>query len=131
MQINLTEPNPFTKFYFNEEKPEEGWIEVRTLNIAKLNDIEKKTVTEKRRFKRGQVITDRNVNQVKKDNETWGYCIGEWLKVVDENGEDIPNTVEKKVFLMNNSREFSAFVADSLEELGDTETQEAEEEEKN
>lgn len=131
MQINLAEPNPFTKFYFNEEKPAEGWIEVRTLNIAKINDIEKKAVTEKKRFKRGQVITERNVNQGKKDKETWGYCIGKWYKVVDEKGEDIPNTVDNKVFLMNNSREFSAFVADSLEELGDDETKEAAEEEKN
>ena len=131
MQINLAEPNPFTRCYFDEDDHGEGWVDVRTLNIAKLNEIEKKTVIEKKRLKRGQVLTERKVNQKLKDTMTWGYCIGEWAVVVDEKAQPIPNTVENKVFLMTNSPSFSTFVVDQLEKLGDIEIEEAEAEEKN
>jgi hypothetical protein len=131
MKVDLSNLNPFTKCYFDEEKPEEGWIELRTLTIAKIKEIEEKSTSEKKTFKRGQVLTEKKVNHNLKDKMTWGYCIGDWSRMLDANDNDVPNDTKHKVLLMNNSPTVASFVADKLEELGDQEEQEAEAEEKN
>lgn len=129
MKFSVT--NLFTKRFFNEDKEEEGFIELRSLTVEKSKEISKKTTKTKFEFKRGQRFEVETVNQKLREELTWDYCIGAWENVIDDNGKEYENTKENKVLLMNNSNAFSTFVAEGLEEIDTAESDHAEVTEKN
>lgn len=123
--------NPFTKFFFDEDDHDKGWVDLRTLSVSEIKKIRKATVKKKFEFKRSQRYEVEDVNEKLRDELTWNYCIGEWNNVLDEEGNERPNTKEQKLELMHGSPAFAAFVGQKLEELGELQEQLKEAEEKN
>jgi len=123
--------NPFTRFYFNEDNENDGFIELRVLNAAKAKEIRKKTRKTKFVVQRGGRFEEETVNEKLRDTLTWDYCIGSWDQVEDGQGGSYESTKENKFLLMENSVPFSTFVGEKLEELGEAEAELKEAVEKN
>lgn len=78
-----------------------GEIKLRRLSSEDFKDIEK---------------IFRNDN--KKQNEfIWNFCILDWEKFFDSNGEKIPCELKYKIFLMTNNDKFFDFVSDRIGEI--------------
>lgn len=130
MRFDMKNLNPAKRFFFDEDNEDEGWVELRPLSSLKVREIDKKTIIEKDKVKRGQVIKDRVVKQELRDKLTWGYVITDWL-IYQPDGTKIECNIENKVKLMNESPDFSMFVAEKLGEAEEIDAETQEEEEKN
>ena len=118
MAINLAIKNEPTKFYFDDSDPKEGWLLMRAAPKSLFDDIEKQTVTERKKFKRGQYVIDRKVNTEKQNHLLWDYCIVDWGEL-NVDGTSLPCTTENKILLMNGSPQFLSFYAVCMEQLED------------
>jgi len=118
MKINLNEPNPGVFFRWpNAKTDEEGGITLRALNIEALTAIDDATTTKKKKFRGHTPYDDVKVDEKRREELIWDYCIVDWENLQDENGKDIPCTLENKVMLMRTQFQFSVFVADCLDQL--------------
>jgi len=119
MQINLTDPNPPVKFYFDDEDPKAGHVLLRRVTPAEAQKIRKlcskKQPPEYRRGTRYE-IPDR-VNETLLSEKIWDYSIAGWEGLKDENGKNIPCTPDMKIKLMLEVPDFSGFITKAIETL--------------
>lgn len=130
MKFNLEDLNPPTRFLFKDDDEGEGWVELRSLPIKKTREIDKKTIFNRKKIKRGQLIEEQEIKHDLRDKLMWDYVIHSWL-IYDNNGKEIPCTVENKLKLMNESTFFATFIADGLSEITGNDSELEEQEEKN
>ena len=119
MQINLTDPNPPVKFYFNEDAPDSGYLLLRRVSTAEGQRI-RKLCSKKQppEYKRGQrfELPDK-IDEERLAREIWDYSIAGWDGLTDQNGDPIPCTTDMKIKLMQESPDFSAFLVACTERL--------------
>lgn len=130
MRFDMKNLNPARRYFFDEEKEEDGWVELRSLPISKTREIDEKTIITKEKIKRGQVIKDQVIKHQLRDKLTWDYVIADWL-VYQPDGSTIECNAENKVKLMSESPDFAMFVAEKLGESEAIDAEAREEEEKN
>jgi len=130
MNFNMDDLNPSTRCFFNEEKPEEGYVDLRILNQEAHEAINEKVVKKRFDFHNHVRHEVKDVNSKMRDELNWDYCITEW-DIKDANGQQIPCTIQNKAKLMRGSMEFNIFVSKKIEALNNALLQRAEELEKN
>jgi hypothetical protein len=117
--FNAKDPNPPAKFYFNDEKPEDGHILIRTIPAADMEKINKRTSKKKppeyRRGTRYEVPNE--INEKLRSELMWDFIVVSWEGIVDENGKKIPVTKETKVKLMQEWPAFAILVSEGLEQM--------------
>lgn len=120
MLINLAEPNPGVFFNWpNAKTDKDGGITLRALTLEKLEEVDNLTITKKKRFRGSIPYDDIKIDEKKKEELIWDYCIVNWENLQDEKGKDIPCTLENKINLMKTQFQFSVFVADCLDQLSE------------
>jgi hypothetical protein len=129
MKFNLSDLNP--PAWFEHPDHEESRICIRVLSSADLEKINKKTVKVKAEYRRGQRFEVEKIDEKKRNELTWTYCIVDWEGIYDEDGKKIECTDANKVLLMQNAPTFTSWVADSLEALNEDGAQRLESAEKN
>jgi len=132
MKFNLSNLNPGTKFFFNEDDEKEGSVSLRVCAGDDLRAIRKQSAQDKVEYRRGSRIEYKKVNEEVENTLLWDFCIVEWEGVLsEETNQPIPCTKENKSLLMGKSPVFSKFVGDKLSILADIEDKEKEDLEKN
>jgi len=134
MQISLKSPNPGVFFPFPGTKTDEdeGGITLRALNQETLTQIENITTTKKKKFRGNTPYDDVKVDERRKEELMWDYCIVSWENLQDDDaGEEILCTKENKALLMRKHFNFSVFVGDCIEQLTEFKEKQGETEAKN
>ncbi len=116
MRFNLSDLNPATRFYFDDGNKKNGWVEMRIMDGDTSDKINKKYTKIKVEYRRGQRYEYISVNDKKSNEETWDYCIFDWL-CFDDKGGKMSCTLENKMKLMSGSPTFMNFVLKCLELL--------------
>jgi len=119
MQINLTDPNPPVKFYFDDDEPEAGHLLLRRVSPAEAQKIRKQcSKKQPPEYRRGQryELPDK-VNESLLGEKLWDYTIAGWAGLKDETGKPIPCTTDMKLKLMLEVPDFSTFYTKSMEAL--------------
>lgn len=104
-------------FFFDPDKEEFGGVCLRELSTDKHEEIERLTVTKKKKFKRGIAYDDDKTDEKLASRLRWDYCITDW-KEVTLDGQILECTADNKVKMMK-VLDFVKFVVDSLTELTD------------
>ena len=117
--FNAKDPNPPAKFYFDDEKPEDGHILIRTIPAADMEKINKRTSKKKPpEYRRGvRYIVPDEVNEKLRSELLWDANIVSWEGVIDEKGKKIPITTANKVKFMQEWPGFAILVSEGLEQL--------------
>jgi hypothetical protein len=117
--FNAKDPNPPAKFYFDDEKPEDGHILIRTIPAAEMEKINKRTSKKKPpEYRRGvRYVVPDEVNEKLRSELLWDAIIVSWEGVVDENGKKIPVTTANKTKFMQEWPGFAILVSEGLEQL--------------
>ena len=130
MKYNRQDPNPSTKFYFDDDDTSQGYVLLRNIPFGVLEqfrkECSKKQPAEYRKGTRYDVppkVDDRLMSEL-----MWDYIITGWEGIVDEKDKPIPCTKENKIDLMRNWVWFSVFISSSLEKLTDMPEQAAQDE---
>lgn len=131
MKINMQNPNPGTRFYFDEDKPEDGYVGLRICNGKALRDIHKATIKKRTEYKKGQRFEVEEVDEDKRSQMINDYIITEWSGITDDFDQPIECNAENKNFLMLNVIDFSRFISDCLEKLAEDHTEQQGVREKN
>jgi len=131
MKFDLENLNPATRFYFDEDDPNGGWIELRPCNGEALADIRKKTEVQKAEYRRGQRIQYVEADEDAQQSEIWSYSIVDWGDIVSGDGEQIECTNENKNLLMRGSVLFASKITGFLKQLNENLGLQAEDSEKN
>ena len=118
-KFNMSNPNPGIWFQFDEDNPESGEISLRPLNSAKREEIRKKTIKSREKFKHGQRFVIEDTNDELFSEMLWDYSIVDWSGRVDDDGKPIECTTENKLFLMRNHIGFSMFVSEKMVDLAE------------
>ena len=118
-KLSIKDPNPGFWFKFDENDPESGSVCLRVVNEAKRNEIKKRCVKKRVEYKHGQRFEVEDGNDDLFSELLWDYCIADWEGLQDDDGNDIPVTVEQKVFLMKNHVGFAKFVSASMEKINE------------
>ena len=85
MKINFDDPNPGIFFKWpGAETDADGGIYIRACNIETLTDIEKSTVTKKKKFRGSAPYDDVFVDEKRKEEMIWDYCITGWENLQNE-----------------------------------------------
>lgn len=125
MKFNTSELNPFTRFFFNPENKEEGFIELRVMPDGERKRLSRATYRETKEYKKGSRFEIMEAIHPKDpdffDRGLWDYCIGSWDQVLNEKDENIENTAENKLMLMNGAPAFALMVQKNLAELKEME----------
>lgn len=117
MKFNMTNPNPATRFPFNDD--DGGFVELRPVTPAVLESLHRKFTKTRPEYHRGVRHDVTTTDQDGYDAAFWDYCIAGWDGVFDEHGEPIECTRENKVFLYKNSPEFAALVRVCIDRLAE------------
>lgn len=117
MKFNLKDLNPGTKFYFDDDSPEEGYVIFRICNGTALDAIEAATTKKKYEYKKGARYEAVEVDHKKRTHQIWDYCIVDWSGIEDADGVAIPCTTENKILLMSGSIQFAKFFSNSMDAL--------------
>ena len=131
MKINLTNPNPATRFYFDEEDKARGWVELCICSPEEMAKIDKLTVKKRTEYRRGQRYEIEDVKDKVRNRMLWDALIVNWSGIVDENDKAIKCTTDNKEVLMLTSVKFATFVGTKMEELSEGVGTQFEELEKN
>ncbi len=117
MIINIEDPNPAIKVYFDKEGRKEAYVMLRPATSEVLSNIRKETHV--RRFKniKGSIHEYFDIDESLYDFKLWEYCMPGWGNIKDEKGNDIIYSPEKACFLLKNSPYFSNQVGEKMEEL--------------
>jgi len=126
MQFDMDNLNSATRFYFDETKPSDGWIELRAAPLDVTDKINEETSKTRYEYKNNPAtnVLER-IKIVDTDNEKflkalWDYMLPDW-SLTDKKGAAIESTVENKYTLLTQSREFRAFFNACLEKLTEME----------
>ena len=136
MRFNLDNLNPTTRFFFDDDKPDEGWVDIHAAPMAVQSDIannhSKKRVefTMNPKTRRMERIPFVDTDDDAVLEALWDYAISDWL-LLTPTGEPIPCTRENKIMLMRGDTRFNSFINSCLEKLNALEESDIEEAEKN
>ncbi|KKL99293.1 hypothetical protein LCGC14_1815860 [marine sediment metagenome] len=119
MKIDLSNPDPATRFYFDVEDESRGWVEIRIPSPEKLTKIDKLTTKKTMKYRGGQSYPVEEVNMPMKNRLLWDEFISNWGVVVDEKGETVECTTDNKEILMKTVVKFAFFVGKKIEELSE------------
>lgn len=117
--LSMKDPNPGIWFKFDESDPKSGEIALRPLNSERRKEIRKKAIKKRVEYKHGQRFPVEEPDDDLFSELVWDYSIVDWSGLVDDAGNEIPCTLENKVFLMRKHIGFARFVSAKLEELSD------------
>jgi len=123
MPVNFSSKNEPTKFYFDDSKKDEGWVEMRACPKNIVDDIEKQTVTHKKKLKRNVYVDDIKTDRDKQNELLWDYCITDWEGVLWD-GEVLECTSKNKYMMMEESPQFLNFYSMCMEQLEDVQVSE-------
>ena len=115
---NFDSANIGTWFYFDPANEKLGGVCLRELTTSESEKIERLTVKKRKKFRRGQVYDDTDIDEKLASKMRWDFCITDW-KEVNLDGKSLDCTIENKVKMMN-VIDFVKHVVDSLENLVDT-----------
>ncbi|KKL98575.1 hypothetical protein LCGC14_1823040 [marine sediment metagenome] len=119
MKIDLSNPDPVVRFYFDPEDESRGWVEIRIPSPEKLTKIDKLTIKKTMKYRGGQNYQIEEVNMPMKNRLLWDAFISGWSRIVDEKGETIECTTDNKEILMKTVVKFAFFVGKKIEELSE------------
>ena len=120
MKIDLTDPDPATRFYFDIEDESRGWVEIRIPAPEKLTKIDKLTTKKTMKYRGGQSYPVEEVNTTMRNRLLWDEFISDWGGIVDEKGETVECTTDNKEILMKTVVKFAFFVGKKIEELSES-----------
>lgn len=126
MRFDTKNLNPGTKFYFNEDDKEQGYISLRVMTLAETERIAKETVKKERVFKKGTYHTIEKIDDDKRNKMIWDYVIMDWYNILDEDGNQIECNIDNKLMLFNNSPQFSQFILEKINLLNEQQDIESE-----
>lgn len=113
----LKNPNPGVWFRFNEDDPDSGEICIRAVTPGQLKEMTRKTTKKRPEYKGGQRFVVEEHDEEKFARLLWDYVIVEWKDLQDEDGNEIPCTVDSKYHLMMDNIGFARFVAQCRERV--------------
>ncbi len=119
MKIDLTDPDPATRFYFDPEDESRGWVEIRIPAPEKLTKVDKLTTKKTMKYRGGQNYQIEEVNTPMRNRLLWDEFISNWGGIEDENGKEVKCTTDNKEKLMKTHVKFAAFVGRKIEELSE------------
>ncbi len=119
MKIDLANPDPATRFYFDVEDESRGWVEIRIPSPEKLTKIDKLTTKKTMKYRGSQNYQIEEVNRPMKNRLLWDEFISDWGVIMDEKGEAVECTTDNKEKLMKTHVKFAAFVGRKMEELSE------------
>lgn len=121
MPFALKAKNEPARFYSNETREE--WVDLKALTPSELAAIRKKTVAKRVEYYTPPEARNCSAQPFRYEIEDfdseafqrlfWDAQIVDW-SIKDENGNEIPCTLENKMLLIENSNEFGKWVLDSL-----------------
>lgn len=114
---NFNSENPGTWFPYYPDDEDAGGVCLRELSTDEYERIENLTVKVTRKFKRGQWVEDKKVDERLASRLRWAYCITDWKKT-SLDGKELECTDINKVKMMK-VIDFVKHVVDSLNELVD------------
>lgn len=120
MKVDLDELNPGVFFPFDDkdESEDPDGTMVRIANGEILESINKKCITKKNMFRRGQRYEVVEENEKLRSEMLWDYIIISWKGIQNEKtGEDIPCTTDNKILLMRGSVKFATHIGNCVEKL--------------
>lgn len=118
MKVNIEEPNPGIFFPWPGAKTDkDGGITIHALTNEMLSEIDSLTTKKKRKFRGNVPYDDITIDEKRREELMWDYCIISWENLQDNNGKELPCTAENKTFLMRKDFKFSIFVADCIDQL--------------
>jgi len=115
---NFKSENLGTWFPYDPDNEDAGGVCLRELSTEEYEKIEKLTVKISKKFKRGQFIEDKKVDERLASRLRWSYCITGWKKT-SLDGKELECTNVNKVKMMK-VVDFVKHVVDSLNELVDS-----------
>ena len=118
-KLSKKDPNPGTWFKFDEDDPESGEICIRAVNDKKRREIDKKCRKKQEIFRKGQRYEKEEIDDALFSEMLWDYVIADWKGLLDDDDNPIECTKDNKVFWMQNSPGFAAFVNDCSELVHD------------
>jgi len=137
MKVNTANLNPGVWFDVPDD-PDGARVCIRVLDIAHLEVIREKAVTQQVEYKQVkkrapfQRFEYESVNEKTRNKMMWDYCIVDWVGFFDEaSGDKLACNEDNKYMLMAGSVPFATFIAECLENLETAEAEQAEEQEKN
>ena len=119
MKIDLSNPDPAVRFYFDPEDEARGWVEIRIPSPEKLTKIDKLTTKKTMKYRGGQSYPVEEVNTTMRNRLLWDEFVSDWGVVMDEKGETVECTTDNKEKLMKTHVKFAAFVGRKIEELSE------------
>ena len=119
MKIDLSNPDPAVRFYFDPEDESRGWVEIRIPSPEKLTKIDKLTTKKTMKYRGGQSYPVEEVNTTMRNRLLWDEFISNWGVIVDEDGNEVECTTDNKERLMKTVVKFAAFVGRKIEELSE------------
>ncbi len=119
MKIDLSNPDPATRFYFDIEDESRGWVEIRIPSPEKMTKIDKLTTKKTMKYRGGQNYPIEEVNTTMRNRLLWDEFISGWSGIVDENGNEVECTTDNKEKLMKIVVKFAVFVGRKIEELSE------------
>lgn len=114
---NFNSENLGTWFYYNPDDESQGGVCLRELSIDESERIDKLTIKITKKFKRGQWVEDKKVDEKLASKLRWDYCITDWKKT-NLDGQELECNKENKVKMMK-VIDFVKHVVDSLNDLVD------------
>lgn len=116
MKFSLSDPNPATRFTFQDGS---GYVELRAMTPAVMDKLHKKHTTVKAEYHRGVRHEVSKTDHDAYDADFWDHCIAGWDGLTDENDQPIPCTKENKLVLYKNSPEFSSMIRVLIDKLAE------------
>lgn len=120
MKIAYNNPNPGVFFHAPGSTDGAG-VKVRALNKKVSDEIMEKVTTTEEEVAGNRVVERQHVDEKKKAELTFDYCITELVKLEDEEGVEIPTTKQSKLKLMRENPPFSLFIQQAIQVAGSLE----------
>lgn len=115
---NFKSANPGTWFYYDPDNEDQGGVCLRELSTVEYERIERITVKTKKKFKHGVPYDDVQTDDHLAFKLRWDFCIVDWSKTCLDS-QELDCDSDNKVKMMK-VVDFVKFVANSLDELVDS-----------
>lgn len=109
---------PSGRFYFDDDHPEEGWVEIQLLSGKDLDEINKEcTIKQKPEYRRNQRYeVPPKMNEELQSEMMWDKMITAWDNV-ELDGKQLECNLENKKYMMRNSVVMARTVGNGVEAL--------------
>lgn len=119
MPIVFSDKDLGTKLFFDDDKPDDGYVIIRSVSVLEMKSInkrcDKKQPPEYRRGVRYEVPP--KINEDLKSELIWDSIIVSWDGIVDDDGKPVPVITQNKIKFMSTWPFFMKLVTDGLEQL--------------